>query len=104
MSLIFVNCCLFRKSENQSSEAGISGEVMQEPRVVVQSSADTEITGDGFRWRKYGQKVVKGNPYPRLELLLCYLLRVYFDIMKVIPYVLAKVLCLILIHESRHYF
>ncbi|KAL6142023.1 hypothetical protein ACLB2K_060307 [Fragaria x ananassa] len=54
-----------RKSENQSSEAGISGEVMQEPRVVVQSSADTEITGDGFRWRKYGQKVVKGNPYPR---------------------------------------
>lgn len=67
MSLIFVNCYLFRKSENQSSEAGISGEVMQEPRVLVQSSADTEITGDGFRWRKYGQKVVKGNPYPRLE-------------------------------------
>ncbi|XWS55760.1 hypothetical protein CRYUN_Cryun09bG0028300 [Craigia yunnanensis] len=54
-----------RKSENQSSEVGTSGEGIQEPRVVVQSSTDSEIMGDGFRWRKYGQKVVKGNPYPR---------------------------------------
>ncbi|KAE8099506.1 hypothetical protein FH972_017484 [Carpinus fangiana] len=54
-----------RKSENQSNEAGISGEGAQEPRIVVQNSADTEIMVDGFRWRKYGQKVVKGNPYPR---------------------------------------
>jgi hypothetical protein len=34
---------------------------------VVQSSTDSEILGDGFRWRKYGQKIVKGNPYPRLR-------------------------------------
>ncbi|XWS43652.1 hypothetical protein CRYUN_Cryun16bG0121700 [Craigia yunnanensis] len=54
-----------RKSENQSSEVGTSGEGIQEPRVVVQSSNDSEILGDGFCWRKYGQKVVKGNPYPR---------------------------------------
>ncbi|XWS59738.1 hypothetical protein CRYUN_Cryun08bG0147500 [Craigia yunnanensis] len=54
-----------RKSENQSSEVGTSGEGIQEPRVVVQSSNDSEIIGDGFRWRKYGQKVVKGNSYPR---------------------------------------
>ncbi|KAK6231532.1 WRKY domain - like 10 [Theobroma cacao] len=54
-----------RKSENQSSEVGTSGEGIQEPRVVVQSCTDSEIMGDGFRWRKYGQKVVKGNPYPR---------------------------------------
>ncbi|EEF37166.1 WRKY transcription factor 44 [Ricinus communis] len=54
-----------RKSDNQSNEAGISAEGRQEPHLVVQSSTETEIVGDGFRWRKYGQKVVKGNPYPR---------------------------------------
>ncbi|XVE61771.1 hypothetical protein DITRI_Ditri06bG0066600 [Diplodiscus trichospermus] len=54
-----------RKSENQSSEVVTSADGIQEPRVVVQSSNDSEIVGDGFRWRKYGQKVVKGNPYPR---------------------------------------
>ncbi|KAK9289865.1 hypothetical protein L1049_008026 [Liquidambar formosana] len=54
-----------RRSENQSKEAGTPGEGVQEPRIVVQSSTDSEILGDGFRWRKYGQKVVKGNPYPR---------------------------------------
>ncbi|KAA8518818.1 hypothetical protein F0562_016408 [Nyssa sinensis] len=54
-----------RKNEIQSNEVGISGEGIQDPRIVVQSSTDTEIIGDGFRWRKYGQKVVKGNPYPR---------------------------------------
>ncbi|KAI4300212.1 hypothetical protein L6164_033612 [Bauhinia variegata] len=54
-----------RRSENQSNEAAASEEGLQEPRVVVQNSTDSEIVGDGFRWRKYGQKVVKGNPYPR---------------------------------------
>ncbi|OWM82366.1 hypothetical protein CDL15_Pgr001940 [Punica granatum] len=54
-----------RKSENPSAEAGISADGTQESRVVVQNSAEPEIVGDGFRWRKYGQKVVKGNPYPR---------------------------------------
>ncbi|MBA0596845.1 hypothetical protein Gorai_013651, partial [Gossypium raimondii] len=56
-----------RKNENQSSEVGTLGECIQEPRVVVQSCTDSEIMGDGFRWRKYGQKVVKGNPYPSVR-------------------------------------
>ncbi|XP_061366644.1 WRKY transcription factor 44 [Gastrolobium bilobum] len=54
-----------RKNENKSNEAAVSEEGLVEPRIVTQSSTDSEILGDGFRWRKYGQKVVKGNPYPR---------------------------------------
>ncbi|OAE20951.1 hypothetical protein AXG93_3846s1090 [Marchantia polymorpha subsp. ruderalis] len=38
---------------------------IREPRVVVQTTSDVDILDDGYRWRKYGQKVVKGNPHPR---------------------------------------
>ncbi|KAJ4825971.1 hypothetical protein Tsubulata_007733 [Turnera subulata] len=55
-----------RKCESQSKDATVAGEGSSKvPRVVVQNSTDSEILGDGFRWRKYGQKVVKGNTYPR---------------------------------------
>ncbi|KAL0873243.1 hypothetical protein Bca101_022948 [Brassica carinata] len=37
----------------------------REPKVVVQTTSDIDILEDGYRWRKYGQKVVKGNPNPR---------------------------------------
>ncbi|XP_010252692.1 PREDICTED: probable WRKY transcription factor 20 isoform X2 [Nelumbo nucifera] len=37
----------------------------REPRVVVQTLSEVDILDDGYRWRKYGQKVVKGNPNPR---------------------------------------
>ncbi|KAL1209988.1 WRKY transcription factor 44 [Cardamine amara subsp. amara] len=43
-----------RKNEKQSSEAG-----------VYQGSVESDSLEDGFRWRKYGQKVVGGNAYPR---------------------------------------
>lgn len=32
---------------------------------MVQTTSDIDILDDGYRWRKYGQKVVKGNPNPR---------------------------------------
>ncbi|KAK6918757.1 WRKY domain [Dillenia turbinata] len=34
-------------------------------RLVVQTLSEVDIVNDGFRWRKYGQKLVKGNPNPR---------------------------------------
>ncbi|KAL0406982.1 UNVERIFIED_CONTAM: WRKY transcription factor SUSIBA2 [Sesamum latifolium] len=38
---------------------------IREPRVVVQTASVVDILDDGYRWRKYGQKVVRGNPNPR---------------------------------------
>ncbi|CAN6458750.1 unnamed protein product [Victoria cruziana] len=37
----------------------------REPRVVVHSTNEKDSMDDGYRWRKYGQKIVKGNPNPR---------------------------------------
>lgn len=52
------------EGENEGISAPGSRTV-REPRVVVQTTSDIDILDDGYRWRKYGQKVVKGNPNPR---------------------------------------
>lgn len=41
---------------------------MTEPKIIVQTRSEVDLLDDGYRWRKYGQKVVKGNPHPRWEL------------------------------------
>ena len=41
-----------------------------EPRVVVLTLSEVDILDDGYCWRKYGQKVVRGNPNPRYVLTL----------------------------------
>ncbi|KAL0322302.1 UNVERIFIED_CONTAM: putative WRKY transcription factor 20 [Sesamum calycinum] len=53
-----------RKRESFPSET-TTARSTREPRVVVQIESDIDILDDGYRWRKYGQKVVKGNPNPR---------------------------------------
>lgn len=45
-----------------------------ESRVVVQTPSEVDIVNDGYRWRKYGQKFVKGNPNPRYLLINCKIL------------------------------
>lgn len=46
-------------------EAALGSRAHREPRVIVQIESEVDIIDDGYRWRKYGQKVVKGNPNPR---------------------------------------
>ncbi|QHN83629.1 hypothetical protein HN51_060064 [Arachis hypogaea] len=36
-----------------------------EPKIIVQTKSEVDLLDDGYKWRKYGQKVVKGNPHPR---------------------------------------
>jgi WRKY DNA -binding domain len=51
--------------EAAALDASASNKPNREPRVVVQTVSEVDILDDGYRWRKYGQKVVKGNPNPR---------------------------------------
>lgn len=55
----------FRGGKNPTNEADISIEGVYEHHAMARGSTDIEISGKGIRWRKYGQKVVKGNLYPR---------------------------------------
>jgi WRKY transcription factor 2 len=55
----------FRKIESSLVETNMPSRLVREPRVVVQVESEVDILDDGYRWRKYGQKVVKGNPNPR---------------------------------------
>ena len=48
--------------------AALASTAVREARVIVQTTSEVDILDDGYRWRKYGQKVVKGNPNPRSDL------------------------------------
>ena len=57
-----------KRLKREGGDEGMSVEVsrgVKEPRVVVQTISEIDVLIDGFRWRKYGQKVVKGNTNPR---------------------------------------
>ncbi|PKA51875.1 putative WRKY transcription factor 26 [Apostasia shenzhenica] len=53
------------KNDDDEEERISDSRTTKEPKVVVQTTSDVDILDDGYRWRKYGQKVVKGNPNPR---------------------------------------
>ena len=38
---------------------------MRKPRYAFQTRSQVDILDDGYRWRKYGQKSVKNNKFPR---------------------------------------
>nr|XP_043606391.1 WRKY transcription factor WRKY24-like [Erigeron canadensis] len=57
-----------RKTEVGFVDQGCSSRMIvtaDESKIVVQTRSEVDILDDGFKWRKYGQKIVKGNTYPR---------------------------------------
>ncbi|KAI9080933.1 hypothetical protein K1719_037094 [Acacia pycnantha] len=53
------------KQNNINADAPVVEKSVGESRFVVQTSSEVDFINDGYRWRKYGQKLVKGNPNPR---------------------------------------
>ncbi|KAJ7971020.1 putative WRKY transcription factor [Quillaja saponaria] len=54
-----------RNTDLGHAEVPLSHKTVNEPKIIVQTRSEVDLLDDGYRWRKYGQKVVKGNPHPR---------------------------------------
>ncbi|KAM5581317.1 hypothetical protein ABKV19_010508 [Rosa sericea] len=54
-----------RNIDGVASEVALPHKTVTEPKIIVQTRSEVDLLDDGYRWRKYGQKVVKGNPHPR---------------------------------------
>ncbi|MED6215976.1 hypothetical protein PIB30_003176 [Stylosanthes scabra] len=54
-----------QKIDNSNTEVSVADKSICVSRVVVQTSSEVDFVNDGYRWRKYGQKIVKGNANPR---------------------------------------
>lgn len=50
-----------KKKKKKSEE----GKKVRKPRFAFQTRSQVDILDDGYRWRKYGQKAVKNNQFPR---------------------------------------
>ncbi|GAV84467.1 WRKY domain-containing protein [Cephalotus follicularis] len=54
----------WRNSASEKSKVKIRRK-LREPRFCFQTRSDVDVLDDGYKWRKYGQKVVKNSLHPR---------------------------------------
>lgn len=53
-------------SEHKEKEGKKEGQrKIRKHRFAFQTRSHVDILDDGYRWRKYGQKAVKNNKFPR---------------------------------------
>ncbi|RRT32605.1 hypothetical protein B296_00054929 [Ensete ventricosum] len=50
---------------NTSAERVVLQKGTRQPRFAFMTKTEIDHLEDGYRWRKYGQKVVKNSPFPR---------------------------------------
>ncbi|XWS44818.1 hypothetical protein CRYUN_Cryun15aG0081500 [Craigia yunnanensis] len=69
-----VNECLGSKKIGVDDHLGVSAMKMKrikarrkvrDPRFCFKTMSDVDVLDDGYKWRKYGQKVVKNTQHPR---------------------------------------
>ncbi|KAI3986828.1 hypothetical protein MKX01_039802 [Papaver californicum] len=54
-----------RKKDVDDLDVSAMGRAVREPRYVVEKPSEVDVVDDGYRWHKYGRKMVKGNTNPR---------------------------------------
>ncbi|KAK7295268.1 hypothetical protein RJT34_18174 [Clitoria ternatea] len=58
------NSAWWKNAANEKSKVKIRRK-LREPRFCFQTRSDVDVLDDGYKWRKYGQKVVKNSLHPR---------------------------------------
>ncbi|OIT39563.1 PREDICTED: probable WRKY transcription factor 75 [Nicotiana attenuata] len=53
------------QNEVRSGKKNKGEKKIKKPRYAFQTRSQVDILDDGYRWRKYGQKAVKNNRFPR---------------------------------------
>ncbi|KAK6920395.1 WRKY domain [Dillenia turbinata] len=58
------NCTASANDANNKGKVKVRRK-LREPRFCFQTRSDVDVLDDGYKWRKYGQKVVKNSLHPR---------------------------------------
>ncbi|KAL6627306.1 hypothetical protein ACP70R_031032 [Stipagrostis hirtigluma subsp. patula] len=60
-----VGAVRMKKAGSGGGGGGKARRKVREPRFCFKTMSDVDVLDDGYKWRKYGQKVVKNTQHPR---------------------------------------